>query len=487
MEKKQWVVLRMETKSREFQSRTLLAYHLIKKGYGVILTRDYGEKAGRFPRGIYVINNIFNTNNHLLKKIKKNNNEIIVLDEEGLVYVSEEQYLKRVPKRNLELISKFLCFGQEQYKIVTETHPEYKDKVIVTGNPRINLLNDMFDKIDEDKVDEIKRNHSRYILVVSNFTMVNLFGSGINQEDRYDRIYKKYQKLGFIKNEKDLEQFNQSFNHIKSIFESFLVMVETLAEEFPDYEIIIRPHPSEDAEIWRNVAKNHSNIKVIFEGGLTEWIKGSELVIENSCTSAIESLFLNNNVLSYRPFINHKFDQPLPNKLSINVTNLDDIISITSKIYDDKDNDIIRKEYVNFKKLSETNISNTHSDESVQKIIDIIESERMRKVFYSPKVYVWKKLLSSLNLSESMTLLKRSIGITLHFTLKQLRLTNTKVFRYLDEKVKLIKYNKKYIQNKMQSIDVDEIEEIFVKYNSIYHDDFKFDIKQLDNESFIIE
>lgn len=487
MKKKQWVVLRMETKSREFQSRTLLAYNLVKKGYGVIITRDYGEKVKIFPKGTFLLNNIFETNNHLLKKITKQNNDIVVLDEEGLVYVSEEQYLKRVPEKNLDLISKFLCFGKEQYEILARSFPNYKDKFAITGNPRINLLNNNFDAVEHDSVNEIKNNHNPYILIVSNFTMVNLFGAGLDLKDRYNQILQKYYRLKFINSDEDLEEFNSSFNHINSIFESFLHLVGVLAEKYPDYKIIIRPHPSEDKRIWKELEKKYQNVRVLFEGGLTEWIKSSDLVIQNSCTSAIESLFLDKNCISYRPFINDKFDQPLPNKLSYNVGNLKELLEITDRLYANKNDDIIKKHYPAYKEMAEEHISFSETDKSVSKIVDVISSENNHKTYYSENVFKLKKFISLLTFTEVKRISKRGLGRLAHFLLAILKLRDNKVYAFLDEKVALLNYSKKYNKNKMQSLDVKDIIEIMNKYNNVYDTDYKFKIAQLDNESFIIE
>jgi len=487
MKKKQWVVLRMETKSREFQSRTLLAYNLVKEGYGVIITRDYGEKVQVFPQGTYLLNNIFETNNHLLKKIKKRDNSIVVLDEEGLVYVSEEQYLKRVPEKNLDIVSKFLCFGKEQREILVRNFPQYKNKFTITGNPRINLLNDNFNIVENKSVNEIKNKYSPYILIVSNFSMVNLFGAGLDLKERYNQILQKQYRLKFINSEEELEEFNKSFNHINLIFESFLHMVGILAEKYPSYNIVIRPHPSEDKRIWEELEKKHKNVRVLFEGGLTEWIKSSELVIQNSCTSAIESLFLDKNCISYRPYINKKFDQPLPNKLSYNVESLDELIEITDRLYANKNDNVIKKHYPKFKEMAEDHISYSNTDESVSKIVDVIGNENSRRTYYSQNAFKLNKFMSMLTLSQLKRISKRGLGRIAHSLLGTIRLDNNKVYTFLDEKVDLLNYSKKYNKNKMQSLDVRDIKEIMENYNNVYDTDYKFEIAQLDNESFIIE
>ena len=487
MKKKKWIVLRLETKSREFQSRTLLAYHLVKRGYGVIITRDYGDKSTLFPKGLYLVNNIFKTNQTLLDKIKKQGSEIIVLDEEGLVYVNKYQYLKRVPKENLDKINKFLCYGKEQHDLLVKTYPEHKDKFEITGNPRINLLNKMFDNIEIEKVENIRRKHAPYFLIVSNFAKVNLFGADKKTESRYNKIFKKYLDLEFFKNEKDVEEFKSSFDHINTIFESFLEIVELLVRKFPTYKVVVRPHPSEDRKIWDDIARKYTNLEIIYEGNLTEWIKGSELVIQNGCTSAIESLFINKNCISYRPYINEKFDPPLINKLSKNVSTTSELLDITMRIQTNSDDEFITDEYDRFREMATENISFFKNDESIEKIIDVIEKVDVKPINYSKAKFNTKRILSRLSFSNLYRFAKRGSGIFVHKALSFIGFRKNKFFRFLEEKISSIEYARSYQKNKLQTLSVEEIEEIMNKYNNIYSTDQNIRVEQLDNESFIIE
>lgn len=58
-------------------------------------------------------------------------------------------------------------------------------------------------------------------------------------------------------------------------------------------KVIVRPHPSENIEIWKKYTKNYSKkIKIIRSGNVLSWILAAKLLIHNGCTTAIEALFL---------------------------------------------------------------------------------------------------------------------------------------------------------------------------------------------------
>ena len=107
--KKKWIKIRLETKAREFYSKTLLVYNLLDKGYGVILS----ENVEFYPKGISFLNSIYLDLNKKLKKLKKYGDKIVVLHEEGLVW-KKEDYIKSNPKKNLQIIDKFFCYGKYQ-------------------------------------------------------------------------------------------------------------------------------------------------------------------------------------------------------------------------------------------------------------------------------------------------------------------------------------------------------------------------------------
>ncbi|HDZ17406.1 hypothetical protein LCGC14_0630130 [marine sediment metagenome] len=85
LKKKITVVLPVEVKSREFDSRLLLAYHLIKEGYRVII----GDRSGCSREILFIQNCIYLgkslafSQSELFEKIKHNNGRIYILYEEG--------------------------------------------------------------------------------------------------------------------------------------------------------------------------------------------------------------------------------------------------------------------------------------------------------------------------------------------------------------------------------------------------------------------
>ena len=69
-------------------------------------------------------------------------------------------------------------------------------------------------------------------------------------------------------------------------------MVRVLSQQHRDHQIIIRPHPSESHDPWRQLAAELPNVSVVYEGNVAEWLLAAELLIHNNCTTGVEAYLL---------------------------------------------------------------------------------------------------------------------------------------------------------------------------------------------------
>ena len=83
------------------------------------------------------------------------------------------------------MIDQMFCFGEEQKKDILSRYPEIKDKVFVTGNPRMNMLNDYYSPLLNNNIGSIREMYGDFILIASNFATAN---PEIVQSDRVDRF-----------------------------------------------------------------------------------------------------------------------------------------------------------------------------------------------------------------------------------------------------------------------------------------------------------
>ena len=102
----------------------------------------------------------------------------------------------------------------------------------------------------------------------------------------------------------------------------FTKLIEQLSQE-SYLNIVIRPHPEESLDFYKEKFQSHNNIKVLHEGPVIPWILASNYMVHHSCTTAVEACMLDKIPISYGKNYNHdlvpwipleiskKFDEPI--------------------------------------------------------------------------------------------------------------------------------------------------------------------------------
>ena len=103
-------------------------------------------------------------------------------------------------------------------------------------------------------------------------------------------------------------------------------MLTKLIKSFPAENFLIRPHPLEKIEIWREKFKNFKNVEISKDGNINEHLINSKILIHNSCTSAFHAYFYNILTISYEPIkTNSSYGEPA-NEISERIHLTDDLI-----------------------------------------------------------------------------------------------------------------------------------------------------------------
>jgi hypothetical protein len=123
--------------------------------------------------------------------------------------------------------------------------------------------------------------------------------------------------------------------HKQAIFEDFQRMIPALDEAFPDYRIIVRPHPTESQEIYHDIAARCKRVKVTNEGNVIPWLLATRALVHNSCTTGVEAYIMRVPAISYRASIDETYDfgfYRLPNLISYPCLNLEELQATLKKI-----------------------------------------------------------------------------------------------------------------------------------------------------------
>jgi surface carbohydrate biosynthesis protein len=310
---KKTLFLPIEIIARELDSKLLLAHKALEKGYSVVVgTKGAVYKIARsYGSGIYFYKDHSPLSSLLLQELHVAGLKIVVLDEEGLSWPSPDVYTKRIDDKVLQVSNAIFAWGQKQYEILIKTSAGNKKKIHIVGNPRFDILhskNRQFLK-DQSK-QQLSFSDNGYVLINSMFTPGNwnplLYGTPSYVEHMRDR--------GLIHNDEDFEFYTKVSENAAQLFDAYVSLLKRLSKSFPSTKFVIRPHPDENQEKWRNLFASDNNIIVENGGSAIYWILGAKVLIYTGCTTAIEAWAMNKPTLRYHPIPETEFGPYLPNK-----------------------------------------------------------------------------------------------------------------------------------------------------------------------------
>ena len=317
-------ILPCEIKSREFDSKLLLACILAERGWRVIVgSRNHIHLAlGRLPRSVYLGKDVRYSSRQIIRILKRLGHQFIAQDEEAQFYYSRERYRDaRVHPEVLKAAKCLLAWGPDN-ALAWQESPAYDGAPIhLTGNGRIDLMRPELRSLHETKTKEFRARYGRFIMINTNFGPLNHFFTNLTALPPPEKI-----GIGVDTWEAGLSR------HRYIIFRAFLAMLPRLARRFPKTTFILRPHPGENHQTWVNAAQGARNIHVSHEGSVIPWILASEALIHCGCTTGLEAYILDGQPIAYQPVISETYDLRLPNALSSTVHDEAELFALVDAI-----------------------------------------------------------------------------------------------------------------------------------------------------------
>ena len=337
----------VEVKDRELYAKLLLAKFASENGFNVILGKknDLNRLVLNMPKGIYYGLGIAENYNIFFKKLSKLGHIVVVGEEEGLITYSDEMYLDmRISSNTIRFVDLIFTWGRENFSIISKGRKNTISKLRVTGNPRFDLLKPNFSGVYESNMNAIKVQYKEFILVCTSFPSCNHFIKNINYVQSL--IDKKT-----LNDNKSIENF-QRYQEVKTTtFQSFIKAIPLLAESFDDIDIVIRPHPSENKDIYEDLAKKYNNVSVESRFSVHPWILCSKGIIHHYCTTSIEAFAADIPRFSLRPVKDSFSEKEIPFQCSKVFESPEALIEgVSNELFnkEQKNQSKIKKQYEHF-------------------------------------------------------------------------------------------------------------------------------------------
>jgi surface carbohydrate biosynthesis protein len=310
---RRWLLLPVEVKARGFEGRLLLGAHAAAAGWSVIVGRknQLNGMIDDLPRGLYFDKGIQPQVLALIKHIQVLGNTYAGIDEEGLVHEggATAYVRRRFSTATLTATSAFCMWGDAQADVVRAAEPGLADRLVVTGNPRVDLWRPERHGLHREPVEKIRADVGPFVLFPSNFA--NVIGAdGPLLTQRFGEV------TGHYADPTERARFTAYLDLRRRVLDRLKVALVALARELPaGHSLVIRPHPSEDHRFWADVAEGDARILVRYDGPLTPWMLASSGVVHSNCTTGVEAAVAGVPAIAYAPVDESDFPM-LPNQVN---------------------------------------------------------------------------------------------------------------------------------------------------------------------------
>jgi surface carbohydrate biosynthesis protein len=316
------LLIPVENQVREFDPKLLLACIAVRRGFSSVIGshRDIDFRIASFPRSLYLCKSFTVSNLKMFRIIHKLGHEIVSWDEEALVHLPSAMYFsRRLSPLTMKYLSHLFAWGEDNAELWRQ-YPEFPAglPIHVTGNPRNDMLRPEIRDFYESDVKEIRNLYGEFILVNTNFNHVNSFSP---VQNLFQPVNSHGQEPVFGKAARGMtREYAEGFrDHKTAIFEDFQRLIPALEQTFPNYTIVVRPHPTESQDIYNRIATQCQRVRVTNEGNVVPWLMATRALIHNGCTTGVEAFVMGVPAISYRATVNDFYDHGfyrLPNLLS---------------------------------------------------------------------------------------------------------------------------------------------------------------------------
>ncbi len=339
MEKKiETLLIPVENQVRELDPKLLLALIAARHGFTSIIgsRREMEMGIDAYPPSIYLSKSMTVRSLLFFQVAHRLGHKIITWDEEALVHLPPETYYsRRLHPTAIKYVDHLFAWGEDNAELWRQyTHLPADTPIHVVGNPRGDLLRPELRTFYQAEADDIRRAYGDFILVNTNFNHVNAFGPDMNLFKPVERPGQT-PKFGRAARGMSRTYAEGLRDHKLAVFEDFKRLIPRLAEAFPNYTIVVRPHPTENHAVYQQLAQKAPGVEVTNKGNVVPWLLSAQALIHNGCTTGIEAYTLGVPAISYRASIDETYDNgfyQLPNKMSHQTFTVDELIKTLADV-----------------------------------------------------------------------------------------------------------------------------------------------------------
>ncbi len=277
----------IEIIDRELGGAILLANAAVSRGWSVVLGGKQAvfNNMSRFSNspGIFFLKSVVPGELFKQEEINFYGHRIVSLDVEGLVPSNGDAGVRlRYSAESIEKSDLLFFWGEQHFASVRKVYPKIDGRACITGSPIIDEI-----KVRGARQSNIQNpKQKKKILIGTSCGFANHI-NGIE----FSREMRRNAYSDNVSHAEILALEAEAYLDLE-IFEYWKQVVPLIAEIFTDCDVVLRPHPSENAMFWRSYLKAFPNVRIDSGQPILEELLGANVYIHFNSTSAISSTIL---------------------------------------------------------------------------------------------------------------------------------------------------------------------------------------------------
>ena len=286
--------LPIEIVKREYIGKLLIAAEAASRGMPVFLGHkgEIVRLAQKAPEpGIWFDKSSIGTGQDYVYGLSQRGFYTVAQDEEaGTIYSDFTDFFKvRKSLKTVGELDRFFAWGQDDYHFLKDylNHDDTtigEEKITLTGSPRTALWGSCGRQFYSDEIEELRKEFGHYVMFVSNFAS----GNSYLTDEETQRHLSQYPGWNTGGKERHIQNVETDRRLIKLFLEASVEVARRYSRT-----VVIRPHPGENVERWKQWTKGLERVVVRADKSITPWVLASDFVVHNSCTTGIEAAAAN--------------------------------------------------------------------------------------------------------------------------------------------------------------------------------------------------
>jgi len=287
------VALIVDHPARDLGGLAWIGVELARRGVEALLIPMQFQESDLLAAApdLVVVNYLRRPNQALIDKLIACGIRFVLLDTEGGFYGDLRHYYDTMPHHaaHYEALSAVLVWGRKMSEFWLRDIGLPASKVRITGQPRFDYYTPRFHTPLRRFLPPALRDSERPLILLN--TKISVANPRfLTPEQEFD-LYVNRLKIARDAVERHLRIGREAITATCRIAES-------MAQAFPQAEVVIRPHPHERLQTYVEGCKPFPNLTGYQEGEVGPWLVRSSVLLQRHCTTAIEAALAGRPVIA---------------------------------------------------------------------------------------------------------------------------------------------------------------------------------------------